>query len=88
MGPKFDPDRNKPNIVKPGLSLVEGEGVLNDPLGLTVEDDSSAGESRWITVGMNAGGEILVVVWTERDDGERLISVRRATAKERKDYES
>jgi uncharacterized DUF497 family protein len=50
-----------------------------------VEDESSAGESRWITVGMNAGGEILVVVWTEREDGERLISVRRATTKERKD---
>ena len=61
--------------------------MLNDPLGLTVEDDSAAGESRWITVGMNAGSEILVVVWTEREDGERLISVRRATTKERKDYE-
>ena len=36
---------------------------------------------------LNAGGEILVVVWTERDDDERLISVRRATPKERKDYE-
>ncbi len=46
MGPKFDPDKNKANIVKHGLSLVEGEGVLNDPLGLTVEDDSSAGEFR------------------------------------------
>jgi uncharacterized DUF497 family protein len=75
------------NIVKHGLSLVEGEGVLNDPLGLTVEDGSSEGESRWITVGMNAGGEVWVVVWTARDGGERLISVRRATAKERKDYE-
>ena len=52
-----------------------------------MEDDSSEGEARWITVGMNAGGEILVVVWTEREDGERLISVRRATTKERKDYE-
>jgi uncharacterized DUF497 family protein len=52
-----------------------------------VEDDYSAGESRWITVGMNASGEILVVVWTEREDGERLISVRRATTKERKYYE-
>jgi uncharacterized DUF497 family protein len=61
--------------------------VLNDPLGLTVEDDSSEGESRWITLEMSAGGELLVVVWTERDDDERLISVRRATAKERKDYE-
>jgi uncharacterized protein len=63
MGSKFDPDKDAANIVKHGLSLVEGEGVLNDPLGLTVEDDSSAGESRWITVGMNAGGEMLVVVW-------------------------
>ena len=88
MGPKFDPDKDAANIAKHGLSLAEGEGVLNDPLGLTVEDDSSAGESRWITVGMSASGEILVVVWTQRDDGERLISVRRATAKERKEYES
>ena len=52
-----------------------------------MEDGSSEGESRWITVGMNAGGEVLVVVWTARDGVERLISVRRATAKERKDYE-
>ena len=40
MGPKFDPDKDTANIAKRGLSLVEGEGVLNDPLGLTVEDDS------------------------------------------------
>ncbi len=80
-----DPDKDAANIAKHGLSLVEGEGVLNDPLGLTVEDDSSARESRWITVRMNAGGEILVVIWTDRDDGERLISVTPATAQERTD---
>ena len=40
MGSKFDPDKDAVNIVKHGLSLVDGEGVLNDPLGLTVEDDS------------------------------------------------
>jgi uncharacterized protein len=88
MGVKFDADKDASNIAKHGLSLVEGDGVLNDPLGLTIEDDSSQGEPRWITIGMNAGGELLVVVWTERDDGERLISVRRATARERKEYES
>jgi len=87
MARNFDSDKDAANVVKHGLSLVEGEGVLNDPLGLTVEDDSSAGESRWVTLGMNAGGEILVAVWTEREDGERLISVRRATTKERKNYE-
>lgn len=58
------------------------------PLGLTIEDDSSVGEPRWVTIGVNASGELLVVVWSEREDGERLISVRRATAKERKGYES
>jgi uncharacterized DUF497 family protein len=47
MSTKFDPEKDAANIVKHGLSLVEG------------------------TVGMNAGGEILVVVRTERDDGER-----------------
>ena len=29
MGPKFDPEKDAANIVKHGLSLVEGEGVLN-----------------------------------------------------------
>jgi uncharacterized DUF497 family protein len=42
MGSKFDPDKDAANIVKHGLSLVEGEGVLNDPQGLTVEDDLGA----------------------------------------------
>ena len=69
------------------IRYAYGEGVLSDPLGLTIEDDSSKGEARWITVGANAAGEVSVVVWTVRDDGERLISVRRATAKERRDYE-
>jgi uncharacterized protein len=87
MGSRFDPDKEAANIAKHGVSLVEGEGVLNDPLGLTIEDDSSEGEPRWITLGMSSSGELLVVVWTERDTGERLISVRRATAKERRDYE-
>jgi uncharacterized protein len=87
MGSKFDPDKDAANVAKHGLSLVQGEGVLSDPLGLTIEDDSSEGEPRWITIGASADGELLVAVWTERDDGERLISVRRATAKERKQYE-
>jgi len=41
MGPRFDPDKDAANILKHGISLVDGEGVLSDPLGLTIEDDSS-----------------------------------------------
>jgi uncharacterized DUF497 family protein len=54
MGSKFDPDKDAVNIVKHGLSLVEGEGVLNDPLGLTVEDDSSAAAKYWWLFGPSA----------------------------------
>ena len=87
MASKFDPNKDAANIAKHGLSLAEGDGVLSDPMGLTVEDDASEGEPRWVTVGMNPQGKLLAIVWTEREDGERLISVRWATAKERKDYE-
>ena len=40
MGSTFDPDKDGVNIAKHRLSLVEGEGALNDPLGLTIEDES------------------------------------------------
>jgi uncharacterized protein len=88
MASTFDPDKDAANVAKHGLSLVEGELVLNDPLGLTIEDASAEGEARWITIGLNGSGELLVVVWTEREGGARMISVRRATAKERKAYEA
>jgi uncharacterized DUF497 family protein len=87
MASKFDLFKDAANLAKHGISLLEGDGVLSDPLGITIEDDSSEGEPRWLTIGMNSQGHLLVVVWTVRDNGERLISVRRASAKERRDYE-
>jgi uncharacterized protein len=87
MGPKFDPAKNAANIAKHGVSLAEGDGVLMDPLAITIEDDSAEGEERFVTIGTNSLGTVMVVVWTARDDGERLISVRRAEPKERRQYE-
>jgi uncharacterized DUF497 family protein len=87
MVSKFDPVKDAANLAKHGISLIEGDGVLSDPLGITIEDESSEGEPRWLTIGMNSQGHLLVVVWTAREKGERLISVRRASAKERRDYE-
>ncbi len=69
------------------MSLSEGDGVLNDPLALTVEDDTAEGESRFVTIGTNAFGSLMVVVHTPRGDGARAISVRKADPKERRDYE-
>jgi uncharacterized protein len=87
VSPEFDPSKNAANLAKHGVSLADGDGVLLDPLGITVEDDSAEGESRSITVGMNSFGTIMVVVWTQRPHDVRLISVRKATPQERRRYE-
>jgi uncharacterized DUF497 family protein len=49
----FDPKKNAANIKKHGVPLSGGDGVLSDPLALTVEDDSAEGEQRFVTIGLN-----------------------------------
>jgi len=39
----FDQEKNVESVKKHGVSLAEGDGVLNDPLALTVEDDAMEG---------------------------------------------
>lgn len=84
---EFDPDKEASNLEKHGVSLSEGDGVLNDPLGRTMEDEFVEGEQRFVTLGNNAFGTLMVVVWTTRGENIRLISVRRADPRERRNYE-
>lgn len=84
---RYDPAKAAENLKKHKVSLADAEGVLEDPLAVTVEDPDAEGEKRFATVGFGYGGELLVVVWTERGEECRLISARRATRKERKQYE-
>jgi len=84
---EFDPKKDAANIKKHGVSLSEGDGVLNDPLALTVEDGAAESEQRFVTIGMNAFGSLMVVVHTPRSSGSRTISVRKADPKERRNYE-
>jgi len=85
---QYDSDKAAANLRKHGVSFADAEGVLEDPLAVTVEDPDAEDERRLITVGLGSAGELLVVVYAERDDEYRLISARRATRKERNDYES
>jgi uncharacterized DUF497 family protein len=62
--------------------------VLFDQLALTREDKDAEGEQKFLTIGVNATGRLLVVVFTCRGEEIRLISARPATAKEREYYES
>jgi len=83
----FDPKKDAANVKKHGVSLSEGDGVLNDPLAITVEDDSAEGERRFVTIGMNVFGSLMVVVHSSRGEEVRIISVRKADPKERRNYE-
>lgn len=56
-------------------------------MALTVEDPDAKGEQRFVTLGLGSAGELLVVVYSEREDECRLISARRATRREREQYE-
>ena len=87
MSVHFDPKKDAANIRKHGVSLAEGDGVLSDPLALTIEDDRAEGEQRFVTIGTNVFGTVMVVVHTPRRDGPRIISVRIPDPKERRDYE-
>ena len=84
---KHDPAKAAANFRKHGVSFADAEGVLEDSLAVTVEDPDAEGEQRFVTVGLGNAGELLVVIWTERDDECRPISARRPTRKERKEYE-
>ena len=83
----FDPKKDGANLRKHGVSLSEGDGVLYDPLALTVEDESAEGEQRFVTVGLNVFGSLMVVVHTPRGAEARIISVRKAEPRERRSYE-
>ncbi|MGA2150776.1 MAG: BrnT family toxin [Geobacteraceae bacterium] len=62
--------------------------MLFDPMALTREDMDSEGEQRFISIGVDATGRLLVVVFSYRGEEILLISARPATAKEREYYES
>ena len=83
----WDPAKAESNFRKHKISFSDAEAVLFDPMALTVEDETSEGEDRFVSVGADALNRVVVVVYTYRGDDIRLISARRATRRERKAYE-
>jgi uncharacterized protein len=85
----WDETKAKSNLAKHGVSFDEAISVFDDPLFLTFSDPThSIQEQRFIIMGESARGRLLVVSYTDRQNTTRLISVRPATRKERKAYES
>ncbi len=90
MGMTFEWDEEKAaeNLRKHGVSFAEASTVFADPLSRTIPDPlHSSEEARFVIVGESALMRTLVVVHTHRGESIRIISARRATSRERKDYE-
>ena len=90
MSLQFEWDETKAiaNERKHDVSFEEAVTIFGDPDSLTIFDaEHSDKEDRFIDIGLSASGRVLVVVHTERGTRIRIISCRRATRAERKQYE-
>jgi len=83
---QWDPEKAKHNYKKHGIYFADAVSVFSDDLAITINDDYPD-EQRIITLGMDAFGRVLVVVYTWRGDDIRIISARKATPREHKQYE-
>ncbi len=85
---EWDEVKARENLKKHKVPFDEGKTIFNDPFLLTYPDvDSSETEERYVNIGVSAKDRILVLIHTERQGKIRIISCRKATARERRDYE-
>ena len=82
---EWDGDKNKKNQKKHGVSFEETLPVFSDDYALTFEDNDHE-EQRWKVIGTGKYLMVLVVAFTHRKK-IRIISARKATKRERKEYE-
>jgi len=87
MSYQWDPGKATSNLEKHGIDFADAVGVFEDEWALTIEEQYIVGEQRFVTIGMDFPGRVLVVVYTYRNEGIRLISARTATKRERGAYE-
>ena len=82
---EWDPKKAASNTRNRGIQFADAVTVLVDDRSVNLRDDS-ADEERWVTMGMDGEGRILVVVYTWRLETIRIISARPATEGEARRY--
>lgn len=90
MDKKFEWDRRKAtaNLRKHGVSFDEALTVFKDPLARIFDDeDHSMREAREIIIGQSVKQRLLVISFVDRQEAVRVINARKATRREREDYE-
>lgn len=85
---EWDEKKAKQNLKKHGVSFEEAAAVFGDPLSRTIADPlHSEDEDRFVILGESLGRRLVVAVFTESGENIRIISARRASRRERTDYE-
>lgn len=84
----WDKRKNQANIKKHKVNFEDAATVFFDSLSITVPDEEhSFYEYRFVTIGESEAGKLLVVFHTETKNEIRIISARKPTKTERKNYE-
>lgn len=85
---EWDSKKAKANLAKHEVSFEEALTVFADPLARIFPDEEhSIDELREIIIGQSALKQLILVNFTGTDDRVRIFSARKATRRERKDYE-
>lgn len=85
---EWDEAKARENLKKHKVSFEEGKTIFNDPFLLTFPDiHTSDAEERYVNIGLSIRDRVLVLIHTERQGRIRIISCRKASARERRHYE-
>ena len=85
---EWDPAKAKANFRKHQIAFADAALALEDPRALTMADPDASGEQRFVSLGSDPHGRVLVTVFTPRGRHTRIISSRKARRNERRTYES
>lgn len=86
MDVAFDPAKAAANLKKHRVSFAYAEQALRDLTAITIADPDASVEERFITLGLDGLGHVLLVVHTQRAERTRIISARKASPNEAKQY--
>ena len=84
---EWDPAKARANLQKHGVDFADAVTALEDELALTGPDPDAEGEARFVSLGIDARGQLLVTAFTQRARRLRIISSRKASRAERRRYE-
>ena len=82
---EWDENKNKINIEKHHIDFNDAKIIFGKPLIVKQDSRKQYGEIRWIAIGL-LNFFVVIIIYTERDDKIRIISIRKANKKEKAIY--